>query len=286
MVLKLKESKNMKNFLMIFAVCAIFAYPVGHALAQGAAGQGGALNNAPGASQAVSPRVPGPPQPDAAMPNAGGSALQNQPGSTPAGTAAQPGPAMLNQRSNFGESAPDNVRDRIGANRDARDNFRNDQQDFRQDLRQDRQDVRQDRRDLRQETRQELRDTSDRWRFSLHNGEWWYWMPDNYWMYYRDNNWNRYDADTFRPSGRYSAAYRGPAGSDGTYYDESGRQYRRDYSPVRSAIRQGLDIARGATQDALRGAPIEVRPGPGNTEINVPPNTGGTASGTGPNERR
>src|SRR5262249_1373534 len=162
-----------------------------------------------------------------------------------------------NQRNSFGESVPNSLPDRMGANRDARDNLRGDRQDMRQDLRQDRQDIRQDRQDIRQETRQELRENGDRWRFTLPNGEWWYWMPDNYWMFYRDNNWRRYDADNFQPSGRYTAAYRGPAGADGIYYDEFGRQYRRDYAPIRRAIREGLDIARGATQDALRGGAVE-----------------------------
>jgi hypothetical protein len=307
----------MKKFLMIFAFWAVFIFPMADLFAQaggpGAAGgagggQGGAAASGnSGAGAQSSPRIPGPPQPSSSLPNtggntfqgdlanpgggiaapsAGGNSLQNQPGSSPAGVPAPPGPAMQNQRSNFGATSAENLRDRMGANRDIRDNLRNNRQDSRQDLRQDRQDIRQDRQDIRQDARQDVRESGDRWRFVLHNGEWWYWMPDNSWMFYRDNNWSRYDADNFRPSGRYSAAYRGPARADGIYYDESGRQYRRDYSPVRRALREGLDIARGATQDALRGGPVEVQPGPGNTEINVAPNTGGTASGTGPNGQR
>jgi len=245
------------------------------AAAGGATGQSGAATGTSG-GQAGIPRIPGPPQPNSALTNSGGNSLQNQPGSTPAGSEAAPGPSLRNQRSNFGDSAGDNLRDRVDANRDSRDNLRND----RQDLRQDRQDLRQDRQDLRQDVRQDRRDNEDRSRFVLHNGEWWYWMPDNYWMFYRDNNWSRYDADNFQPTGRIITGYRGPS-NNGTYYDENGRQYRRDYAPIRRALR-------GAAE-AAREAQVEVRPGLGNPEVKVggnSGNTGGTASGTGPDQRR
>jgi hypothetical protein len=34
----------------------------------------------------------------------------------------------------------------------------------------------------------------EQWRFKMHNGTWWYWMPDNYWMIYRDGSWTRFGA--------------------------------------------------------------------------------------------
>jgi len=35
------------------------------------------------------------------------------------------------------------------------------------------------------------------WRYTLHNGEWWYWMPQNRWVFWRNNQWNGF---TPRPS--------------------------------------------------------------------------------------
>jgi hypothetical protein len=37
----------------------------------------------------------------------------------------------------------------------------------------------------------------DRWRYTHHNGEWWYWLPTSHWVYWRDNRWNAYDAKTY-----------------------------------------------------------------------------------------
>jgi hypothetical protein len=110
----------------------------------------------------------------------------------------------------------------------------------RQDLRQDIRDRRDERIDARQDLRTERMDNradrqNDRWRFVLHNGEWWYWQPNNSWVYWRDSRWLPYDASTYQPF-RYRAAYRGPAGDqdrEQIYIDESGRRYRRDYSPDR-----------------------------------------------------
>lgn len=142
-------------------------------------------------------------------------------------------------------------------------------QELRQDrqvLRQDRQADRLDRMNERQNDRQTARDE----RFQLYNNEWWYWMPGNYWMYYRDNAWNRYDPDTFQPN-RYSTGYRGDMDNNPRlYYDESGRQYRRDYSPLRRALRR-------AGEAAGQAAGIDI-----NTP-NVDVSTGGAANGTGPN---
>jgi hypothetical protein len=53
-----------------------------------------------------------------------------------------------------------------------------------------------------------------RWRFARHNGEWWYYGPENAWMYHRDGRWNRFEQDTFAANpafqGEYAAGYRGP----------------------------------------------------------------------------
>ena len=37
----------------------------------------------------------------------------------------------------------------------------------------------------------------DLWRYTFHNGEWWYWLPTNRWVYRRDDRWNAYDPKTF-----------------------------------------------------------------------------------------
>ncbi len=64
-------------------------------------------------------------------------------------------------------------------------------------------------------------DTQDQqqWRFTFHNGEWWYWLPTNQWVYWRNNRWNDYDPQTFIansaasvvPTGRISSTDAGQA---------------------------------------------------------------------------
>jgi hypothetical protein len=61
---------------------------------------------------------------------------------------------------------------------------------------------------------EELRDA--RWRFAQHNGEWWYYSPENNWMYHRDGQWNEFAEDSFVPNagagqfgGEYASGYRG-----------------------------------------------------------------------------
>lgn len=79
-----------------------------------------------------------------------------------------------------------------------------------------------------------------RWRFQQHNGEWWYYTPQNSWMYYRDGNWNQFSQDSFQQnpafSGRYSSAYRGMEGAPqasgqyaGGYQRQSAGQSQRLY---------------------------------------------------------
>ncbi len=35
------------------------------------------------------------------------------------------------------------------------------------------------------------------WRYTFHNGEWWYWLPTNQWVFWRDNRWNDYNPQTY-----------------------------------------------------------------------------------------
>ncbi len=48
-----------------------------------------------------------------------------------------------------------------------------------------------------QDQKQDQKQNQDPWRFTFHNGEWWYWLPANRWVYWRDNRWNDYDPQTF-----------------------------------------------------------------------------------------
>jgi hypothetical protein len=54
------------------------------------------------------------------------------------------------------------------------------------------------------------------WRFTRHNGEWWYYTPQNQWMYHRNGQWNTYSANNFQrlnatSSGNAQIAQGGPA---------------------------------------------------------------------------
>ncbi len=63
-----------------------------------------------------------------------------------------------------------------------------------------------------------------RWRFAQHNGDWWYYTPENSWMYQRDGQWNQFAQDSFQPnaqfSGQVAAGYRGVEGQDQGQYDQ------------------------------------------------------------------
>jgi hypothetical protein len=37
----------------------------------------------------------------------------------------------------------------------------------------------------------------ERYRYTLRNGEWWYWLPSGRWVYWRNNRWNDYNPRTF-----------------------------------------------------------------------------------------
>jgi hypothetical protein len=49
----------------------------------------------------------------------------------------------------------------------------------------------------------------EQWRYTFHNGEWWYWLPANRWVYWRSDRWNDYDPKTYvspRSAGVVAAA--------------------------------------------------------------------------------
>ena len=64
---------------------------------------------------------------------------------------------------------------------------------------------------------QKAKQGDQQWRFTYHNGEWWYWLPTNQWVYWRNNRWNDYDPQTFIypyvpavvPAGRATVGYSG-----------------------------------------------------------------------------
>jgi len=109
----------------------------------------------------------------------------------------------------------------------------------------------------------------DAWRYKYHNGEWWYYTPQNNWMYHRDNNWSAYDQGSYSyrtgygPARRYETGYRGVRG--------------RRYSTNPSA---GVNVnAPGANVNVAPGpamnpaAPkVNVDAGPGGANVNVNPN--------------
>jgi hypothetical protein len=88
-----------------------------------------------------------------------------------------------------------------------------------------------------------------RWRFARHNGEWWYYSPQNEWMYHRDGNWDRFSQDSFQPLNQgqqfaqgqpidqgqqYSSGYRGvdqgqPMPNQGQAFQDQGFQQQVRY---------------------------------------------------------
>jgi hypothetical protein len=38
-----------------------------------------------------------------------------------------------------------------------------------------------------------------KWRYKWHNGQWWYWSPDERWMIWDKNSWSIYDPATYQP---------------------------------------------------------------------------------------
>jgi hypothetical protein len=60
----------------------------------------------------------------------------------------------------------------------------------------------------RQDARANTAVGADRWRFTRHNNQWWYYTPQNTWMYHHNNVWNAYDRATYTAP-RYETGYRG-----------------------------------------------------------------------------
>lgn len=87
--------------------------------------------------------------------------------------------------------------------------------------------------------------SGDQWRYRWHNGNWWYWTPENRWLYRNGNEWANYEpAITFAPDpgyatqptygdygpnpyGYYSRPYRYSTGYGGYYNYRPG--YRGGY---------------------------------------------------------
>ena len=49
-------------------------------------------------------------------------------------------------------------------------------------------------------------DRNAAWRRIQHNGDWWYYSPENTWMVYRSNTWIPYSPDTFTPNPQYAGS--------------------------------------------------------------------------------
>jgi hypothetical protein len=277
-----------KSILFVCAIvgCLVFCAPntFGQASGAGASGTGtagatgGATSPGLGAPGSM-PSNPGNTTPSASnptvQPGAVGSPFSNPPagGNLPTNPVLQsnglrndtnplPGPGTGNP--NAGATTdihPDSALNRMGI-----DGRTPEQREATRDARQD---MRQDLRNERREDRQADRNSDpNRWRFVLHNGEWWYWMPGDYWMYYRDNNWNRFDPYAYQTGSRYRTGYRGTVNFNNStnpdevyFYDENGRRYRRDYSPDRRFLRDPnagaqMGSAIGGAAGGDRGARI------------------------------
>ncbi len=97
--------------------------------------------------------------------------------------------------------------------------------------------------------------SAEDWRYRFHNGQWWYWMPDNHWVYWHDNAWTRFDARTYVNPGWHGSYYGTPYGYR-PYW--GGSRYYSGYSPYG---RFGVDARghvynRGAFQGGNIGAGI------------------------------
>ncbi len=49
----------------------------------------------------------------------------------------------------------------------------------------------------------------EQWRYTFHNGEWWYWLPTNRWVFWRGSRWNAYDPTTYASPTYTYPAYNG-----------------------------------------------------------------------------
>ncbi len=70
-----------------------------------------------------------------------------------------------------------------------------------------------------------------RWRFARHNGEWWYYSPQNEWMYHRGDNWQRFSQDSFQPMDQGQQFNEGQQFAQDQPLDQS-QQYSSGYRGV------------------------------------------------------
>lgn len=59
----------------------------------------------------------------------------------------------------------------------------------------------------------------EQWRYRFHNGEWWYWLPENRWVIWRNGQWIAYDANTYQAPGVETYVTPSDGGYYGGYYD-------------------------------------------------------------------
>lgn len=75
--------------------------------------------------------------------------------------------------------------------------------------------------DQKQTTRLNQGQNQDPWRYTFHNGEWWYWLPTNRWVYWRDHRWNDYRPQTYTlPRSSYNVGTGRVGASDASQDDD------------------------------------------------------------------
>jgi hypothetical protein len=88
------------------------------------------------------------------------------------------------------------------------------------------------------------------WRMQRHNGEWWYFSPQNSWMYHRDGRWNNFAANSFTPS-PYATGYRG--------VDQGGQQFEQGHQGQQGQQISGQQVrtdAQGRQYICDNGQPV------------------------------
>lgn len=80
----------------------------------------------------------------------------------------------------------------------------------------------------------------DHWRYTFHNGEWWYWLPTKKWVYWRENRWNEFDPKTYVSPGWSGVRATGLAGA--TYGGRA--DYNSDIRPYYGRAESTLDRRR------------------------------------------
>jgi hypothetical protein len=88
-----------------------------------------------------------------------------------------------------------------------------------------------------QAAEQRAKQDQDQWRYTFHNGEWWYWLPANRWVYWRDSRWNDYDPQTFT----YSSGVRIMPAGQITSSNGAQTELNGDIRPYYGHAEAGLD---------------------------------------------